>query len=108
MSGLRAEVAALDRAATGLRAQGRLGPGDRLSGLMGDVAVYVYRWVPDYADDVIRPGDHVLLDPEEGRHYGGPRGKRLTARVLARLLEYRQGDEYVYAGAGPRRAAASR
>jgi len=66
--------------------------------------IYVYRWVPDYADPTIRPGDYVLLDPEEGRHYGGKKGKRLTARVDTRLLEYRQNDEFVFRGDSPKRA----
>jgi hypothetical protein len=76
-------------------AVGKLDPGERLSVLLGDVRVAVYRWVPDYAENFIRDGDYVLLDPEEGRHYGGPRGKMLTAYVRAADLEYRQGDEFI-------------
>ena len=84
---------------------GKLNPGDLLSDLIGDVYVYVYRWVPDYADNVIRPKDYVLLDPKEGQHYGGKRAKRLTARISSKFLEYRQGDEYHYVGGRPKRAA---
>lgn len=91
-----------------IRAQGKLGPGELLSDLIGTESVYVYRWVPDYADDVIRPGDYILLDPDEGRHYGGRNGKRLTARVSSTLLEYQQGDEYIYIGERARRAGVSR
>ncbi len=87
--------------------QGKLGPGDLLSSFVGKKTVYVYRWVPDYADPVIRPGDYVLLDPNEGRHYGGRKGKRLTARVSTNMLEYRQGDEFIFVGPSPRRAAIS-
>ena len=87
-----------------ISAVGKLGPGERLSDLIGPEAVYVYRWVPDYAGTEIRPGDYVLLDPEEGRHYGGPHGKRLIARVPAKLLEYRQGNEYKFVGERPKRA----
>lgn len=87
---------------------GALAAGELLSKLIGKVSVYVYRWVPDYADSVIRPGDHVLLDPDEGQHYGGKRGRRLTALVPARDLEYRQGDEYAYRGAARRAASAPR
>lgn len=79
-----------------------------MSTLLGEERVYAYRWVPDYADPVIRPGDYVLLDSESGRHYGGPRGKRLTARVPARALAYRQGDEFIYVGEQPKRAAVDR
>ncbi len=82
--------------------QGVLGPGDRLSDLLGDERVAIYRWVPSYADNQIRNGDHVLLEPEEGRHYGGKRGKMLTAFVKASELEYRQGDEYLFRGIRPR------
>ena len=88
-------------------AVGKLAVGDRLSSMIGEEMVYAYRWVPDYADDSVRPGDYVLLDPESGRPYGGPRGKRLTVRVPSGLLEYRQGDEYVYRGDVPKRAHAS-
>jgi hypothetical protein len=91
-----------------MSAQGKLGPGELLSDLVGNKNVYVYRWVPDYADDAIRPGDYVLLDPDEGRHYGGRNGKRLTARVSASLLEYQQGDEFIFVGERVRRAAVSR
>ena len=86
---------------------GKLAAGDRLSDLVGSEPVYVYRWVPDYAADEIRPGDYVLLDPEEGRHYGGPRGKLLIARVPTTLLEYQQGDEYKFRGERPKRAYAT-
>lgn len=79
-------------------AVGTLAPGDLLSALIGDQNVYAHRWVPDYADPIVRPGDYVLLDPEEGRHYGGRNAKRLTIRVPANLLEYRQGEEYVFRG----------
>ena len=89
-------------------AVGKLAFGERLADLIGQEYVYVYRWVPDYADNVIRPGDYVLLDPDEGRHYGGPNGKRLTARVLSNLLEYRQGDEFLFVGDQSKRAHASR
>ena len=85
-------------------AQGKLSPGDLLSDLIGNQQVYIYRWVPDYVDPFIRPGDYVLLDPEEGQHYGGRRAKRLTARVSSSLLEYRQNDEYQYRGLTSRRA----
>ena len=64
--------------------------------------------INDIADDTIRPGDYVLLDPDEGRHYGGRNAKRLTARVSASLLEYRQGDEFIFVGDRVRRAAVSR
>lgn len=85
-------------------ARGQLAFGEFLSDLIGGQMVYVYRWVPDYAPASIRPGDYVLLDPDEGRHYGGRNAKRLTARVSAELLEYRQGNEYLYRGDVPRRA----
>lgn len=91
-----------------ISAVGKLAAGELLSDLIGLEHVYVYRWVPDYAADEIRLGDYVLLEPEEGRHYGGPRGKLLTARVSAKLLEYRQGDEYKFVGERPRRAYAMR
>lgn len=91
-----------------MSAVGKLGPGELLSDLIGKENVYVYRWVPDYAEESIRLGDYVLLDPDEGRHYGGRNGKRLTARVSASLLEYRQGDEFIYKGERSRRAAVSR
>ena len=81
----------------------RLGPGERLSELIGDVRVSIYRWVRrDYADLLIRPGDYVLLEPDAGRHYGGGAPVCLTAFVKASELEYRQGDEYLYRGARPR------
>jgi hypothetical protein len=75
---------------------GRLGPGERLSILpeYSGKTVRIYRWVPDYAADCIRQGDYTLLDPEEGRHYGGRKPKRLSAVVPADELEYRQGDEF--------------
>lgn len=50
----------------------------------------------------------MLLDPEEGRHYGGSRGKQLVVRVPAKLLEYRQGDEYKFVGERSKRAYATR
>lgn len=79
-------------------ARGELAFGDRLSELIGERMVYIYRWVPSYAESSIRSGDYVLLDPDEGRHYGGRNAKRLTARVSSRVLEYRQGNEYLYRG----------
>lgn len=87
-----------------INAQGKLNPGDLLSDLIGKEQVYIYRWVPDYADPLIRPGDYVLLDPDEGRHYGCKRPKLLTARVSSTILEYRQNDEYQYLGLTVRRA----
>jgi hypothetical protein len=78
--------------------EGQLGVGDLLSTILGNERVYVYRWVPDWAGDELRNGDYVLLDPDEGRHYGGPRGHRLTARVSAAELEYQQGNEFKYRG----------
>lgn len=91
-----------------INAVGKLAVGDRLSDLIGQENVYVYRWAPDYAGDEIRPGDYVLLDPEEGRHYGGPRGKQLIARVPAALLEYQQGNEYKFRGERAKRAYATK
>lgn len=91
-----------------INAVGKLAVGDRLSDLIGQDNVYVYRWVPNYAGDEVRPGDYVLLDPEEGQHYGGPNGKRLIARVPAALLEYQQGNEYKFRGERSKRAYATK
>jgi len=85
-------------------ADGRLDPGQHLADLpeFKGARVFAYRWVPDYAADTLRPGDYLLLDPEEGRHYGGTRGKRLKAFLPASELEYRQNDEFVWNPVRPR------
>lgn len=73
---------------------GELDPGETLDRLVGNRWIWIYRWIPSYADLDLRPGDYVLLHPTEGKHYGGRNAKRITKRVRAKELEHRQGGEY--------------
>jgi len=63
--------------------------------------VRVWRGVPDYAEDFIRPGDLVTTDPDSARRYA-PRGKLLQADVYSHELLYHQRTgrevEFEYAG----------
>ena len=85
----------LGRQAAG-RFVGTLGVGDRLDQLSEYAGrkVTVYRGVPSYADDALRPGDYVMLDREPVVHYSLPRGRVVSSEVDASDLEYRQGDEF--------------
>jgi len=83
-----------------------LGFGEPLStvGVNGDVRVW--RGVPTYAEDTVRPGDLVTTDPDMAWNYASRRGKLIEADIDASLLTYHQRTgayevELRYAGTRP-------
>lgn len=79
--------------------------GERLSAAGVTEPVEVWRAVPSYAEDRLRPGDLVSTSPDVG-HYA-PRGKVIHARIRPEDLEYyqqaRPGEvELRYVGTRPR------
>jgi len=73
-----------------LKAAARLDFGEVLSAAGVNGPVRVWRGVPRYAEDHLRPGDLVTIDPEMAWAYASRRGKLIEADVDASLLTYYQ------------------
>lgn len=70
--------------------------GDNLASKGIPGTMRVYRGVPDYAEDTLRPNDFVITDPDMAWAYSGNRGKLIAADIPTDKLQFHQANNNRY------------